>query len=504
MPRGSWYSQLLPFGWFDPQDRPSSAAYQVGGRPIPDSQQGIALPTRGGLGKWYNVTPPGSDRPFPMQQTDIGPDPRTGRGVDISAAGAHQMGYSPKNFPTDANFKVEPIDTTGLGLAAGYMGGVPGQNDTAVAQGPPQQGRKMPNSLMDMFQSRDPAGEPSSFADNLQARSNSLIGLGLGLLQPSNPLRGQSSWGNALEGFQAGAQLDTRQATSKAALAHQKTQDARQAAMDQFQRAEAVRNQANLDRTYNTPQVLGSPESGYYLYDRSRTGPQVAAPGAGAPGTVPGTPTAAQDTGGPIRQILPGQGKAPPAGYEWGPIQDGRRTMVPIEGGPATKLSDTAAGHLALLQAAKPGLEEAKKYFLDPKPLLLREGGDQAGGSLYSAGKQAIGEYTGSFEIGRQRRNVRLGIEAALRAATGAAAPETEVQRYTDMYAPSIKDSYETRKQKIEALDRFITTYEGVATRGHGMPKQQTPAASAPNPSADRQTIGGKNYRKIDGNWYED
>src|SRR6185295_7843835 len=243
MPRGSWYSQLPPFGWFDPEDRPGSAAYQVGGRPIPDSQQGIALPTRGGLGKWYNVTPSGSDRPFPLQQTDIGPDPRTGRGIDISAAGAHQMGYSPKNFPTDANFKAEPIDLTGLGLAAGYMGGVPGDNQTAVAEGPPQQGRKMPNSLMDMFQPRDPAGEPVDVGNAIASRSNSLIGLGLGLLSPSNPLRGQSAWSQALEGYQGGAALDTRQATSKAALAHQKMQDARQAAQDR-------QAQSNFERQF--------------------------------------------------------------------------------------------------------------------------------------------------------------------------------------------------------------------------------------------------------------
>ena len=130
-----------------------------------------------------------------------------------------------------------------------------------------------------------------------------------------------------------------------------------------------------------------------------------------------------------------------------------------------------------MLEAAKPGLEEAKKYFLDPRPLHLREGGDQAGGALYSMGKQYVGEKTGSFEIGRQRRNIRYGIEAALRAATGAAAPETEVERYTDMYAPSITDSYATRKQKIEALDRFITTYEEAATRGHGGKPASKPAA---------------------------
>jgi len=260
MPRASWYSQLPPFGWFDREDRPGSAAYQVGGRSIPDSQQGIALPTRGGLGKWYNVTPPGSDRPFPLQQTDIGPAPYTGRGIDISAAGAHQMGYTPKNFPTDANFKAEPIDLTGLGLAAKWNGGVPGDNQTAVAEGPPppQQGRKMPNSLMDMFQPQDAAGQPVGFGDAVTGRSNSLIGLGLGLLSPSNPLRGQSSWSQGLEGYMAGSALDTRQATSKATLAHQRTQDARQAAMDKFHRDQAVQSQQNWQRQFDR----GDPDAG--------------------------------------------------------------------------------------------------------------------------------------------------------------------------------------------------------------------------------------------------
>src|SRR4029077_1898471 len=122
------------------------------------------------------------------------PAPWTGRGVDISAAGGHQMGYTPKTFPTNANFGVEPIDLTGLGLAAGYMGGIPG-NNTAYAGGPAEprrQGRKMPESLMDMFsggfQPRSLADQqPISFGDALAQRSNSLIGLGLNLMSSRRP-----------------------------------------------------------------------------------------------------------------------------------------------------------------------------------------------------------------------------------------------------------------------------------------------------------------------------
>jgi len=74
----------------------------------------------------------------------------------------------------------------------------------------------MPNSLWDMFQPQDAAGQPASLGDAFTSRSNSLIGLGLGLLAPSNPLRGQSSWGQALEGFQGGAQIDARTAAAAA------------------------------------------------------------------------------------------------------------------------------------------------------------------------------------------------------------------------------------------------------------------------------------------------
>ena len=99
----------------------------------------------------------------------------------------------------------------------------------------------MPASLMDMFEPRNAGGEPSSFADALQSRSNSLIGLGLGMLQPSNPLRGQSSWGNALEGYQAGAGLDARTAQAAAALKERQ--------------AERKQSQANFERTFTENQM---------------------------------------------------------------------------------------------------------------------------------------------------------------------------------------------------------------------------------------------------------
>ena len=89
-------------------------------------------------------------------------------------------------------------------------------------------------SLFDMFQPQNAAGEPVGFGDALASRSNSLIGLGLGMLQPSRPLQGESTYGNMLQGYMGGAGLDARTAAEAAKLRHQKLQDARQAAMDKF------------------------------------------------------------------------------------------------------------------------------------------------------------------------------------------------------------------------------------------------------------------------------
>jgi len=94
---------------------------------------------------------------------------------------------------------------------------------------------------MDMFQPQDAAGQPASLGDAFTSRSNSLIGLGLGLLAPSNPLRGQSSWGQALEGFQGGAQIDARTAAAAAQLKQH--------------RADQARAQDNADRAFAACQV---------------------------------------------------------------------------------------------------------------------------------------------------------------------------------------------------------------------------------------------------------
>ena len=101
--KGSWYSQYQgKYKWVDPDDPPSSNAAGV-----PDDQQGIALPARSTLRKWFMVTAPNGVT-LKLQQTDLGPAKWTGRGIDIAAVAAERFGYSPKNFPTDGIFTWRP------------------------------------------------------------------------------------------------------------------------------------------------------------------------------------------------------------------------------------------------------------------------------------------------------------------------------------------------------------------------------------------------------------
>lgn len=67
---------------------------------------GIALPSGGRMGDLYEVTTP-DGRKFVTPLIDRGPAAWTGRGVDISAPLAEQMGYG-RDFPTDSRFTVKP------------------------------------------------------------------------------------------------------------------------------------------------------------------------------------------------------------------------------------------------------------------------------------------------------------------------------------------------------------------------------------------------------------
>jgi hypothetical protein len=143
-------------------------------------------------------------------------------------------------------------------------------------------------------------------------------------------------------------------------------------------------------------------------------------------------------------QVGAGGGK-PPSGYRY--AQDGQ-ALEAIPGGPATKLPGDMAGRVAALQTAKESFADVRNFYEG------QDWGDRAS------------QLINSGNAGRVERNVRLAIEAALRAMTGAAAPESEVENYLNIFGPSALDTQATIKDKLDRLQSFMGNVEANIAQG--------------------------------------
>lgn len=111
---GSWFGNLP--GWTDRADKPGSNALNV-----PEREQGISLSNKSTLGQYFYVTDPNTGLTSVQRQTDRGPGIRTGKLVDVSAAMAERLGYTPKTFPTGKG--LWNIENTGFGTGRTGFGG---------------------------------------------------------------------------------------------------------------------------------------------------------------------------------------------------------------------------------------------------------------------------------------------------------------------------------------------------------------------------------------------
>lgn len=148
-----------------------------------------------------------------------------------------------------------------------------------------------------------------------------------------------------------------------------------------------------------------------------------------------------------------GLGK-PPTGYRWG--ADGALEAIP--GGPATKLTPEGAAKTAQIDNALGTLPDIKRLLVEP-------------GMLNPAAF-----YTSSGETGEGRRLIKQAVEGYLRATSGAAVPEVEVQRALDLYEPKPYDKQETRQKKVAQLEKFLqgtgTNIKKGRTLADDMPQQ--------------------------------
>jgi hypothetical protein len=149
---------------------------------------------------------------------------------------------------------------------------------------------------------------------------------------------------------------------------------------------------------------------------------------------------------------VPGSRPAAASGFRW--TEDGTR-QEPIPGGPGEQIPADLAGRVALSQTAQPRLAGARDFYLNR--MTVGESARHAiGGAMLAPGY-------------RQAQLVAdLAIETAIRAASGANAPEAEVQRYINQFTPRVTDPMEVRRMKLDMLDDFLRNYQAAATRGRG------------------------------------
>lgn len=171
---------------------------------------------------------------------------------------------------------------------------------------------------------------------------------------------------------------------------------------------------------------------------------------------------------GGAKAVVSGGPEKPPAGYKY-VDGDPSKGLQAIPGGPATQISAEAAGRIAMMEAASADLPKAREVLLRSRSWYGATGTDGVAGTL------------GMGEMGRAQRTVRTAIEGALRAMTGAAAPETEVTRYEGMFMPGPLDSPETATQKLNQLTDFIMNARRLVTQGRG-PAGNEPSVRASDP----------------------
>jgi len=379
-----------------------------------------------------------------------------------------------------------------------------------------------------MFQPQNAAGEPASLGDAFTSRSNSLIGLGLGLLAPSNPLRGQSSWGQALEGFQGGAQIDARTA---AAAAERRQREREHAAARAQHAADSARAQSNFERQFARSDPANAPT------DFTRAARDL--------GLTPGTPEHTQfakeffapkteqpsivwqeDANGnkvpyrvdprnaqaPVMPVpLPGQ-TATAGGNPYG--ASGK--MTTDEGKTALFADRAATAHAAITKAEN----------------INTEPGGTVGALIQQNLPAGAANVLVSGERGKAMDAQRAFVNALLRRESGAAINAGEFTSYAKEYFPQLGDTPEQieakrqhRAEVIAGLAResgrgYRPTYSfdekgnvklGAPTyagKGQGTPAASgdspTPPAPAPKAGGQQKTINGKTYTKRDGQWFED
>lgn len=152
--------------------------------------------------------------------------------------------------------------------------------------------------------------------------------------------------------------------------------------------------------------------------------------------------------------------------------------------------SDMPADLVTKLAQVRTSIEALKRA----RPVFDREFSASDAAQLAASNTPAGDISAVSGDIGRARRDMMQSAEGAIRIASGAAVPETEMARYVQMYVPTVTDTLASRKQKMDNLSTFLDELAtAIQTKGRVLSAQEVAdiharsaarASGAPSPSA--------------------
>jgi hypothetical protein len=364
----------------------------------------------------------------------------------------------------------------------------------------------------------------------LGGMSNSLVGLGMGLLQPYNPWAGTNAWTNALQGYQAGSALDQRTAQQQQQMAMERArlQLARETANRE---PEAIRQlraagvpqekwadylypkegadwslvEAGVDEWNNPIKVWANKRGDVRPFNMPPSGATAAPqpPATTGAGGVPFTGSGPMGTGAappaatPTQRTLVGPSNPPLV-----TLPDGR--VVPIAPGqdPKTVRQHVSAATADVLSGKMNEEQSKSSQFasrMEGAEAYLGNDIDKQGLDTRQA---AISNYAPSIVGNRlltpeyQRFNTAKSqfITGLLRRESGAAISPYEWDRYGKEYFPAPGDSEQVVEQKRKARQREIANMKRSAGPGYKSPDLTVPPVAgntaAPAPPAGGRTGG--------------
>jgi hypothetical protein len=165
--------------------------------------------------------------------------------------------------------------------------------------------------------------------------------------------------------------------------------------------------------------------------------------------------------------------KGAPPGYSW---VDPNNRVAGVKQLPGFEkpVPGDVAGKVALMNIARQSIAKSRN-------ILERDWGAGDIAKYAAANVPLVGDVgMASGDVGMALRDIRTGVEAALRTMTGAAAPEPEVQRYMQMFSPNPKDTKASAQQKIDNLMSFMEDAEKLVVQGRGVSPSMIPNNKAP------------------------